>query len=156
MKGWVERWHPLVVGALAMLAFGFLWPVEIAKETRKDIYQSVLSIGSITAGFLGTALAVLFTLEGRRILKELRDRKAWRPLVDYFEHAFRDSLLLAVLSGVALLLDTKEPKPPEETSRGMEILRAAWVAGLINVVLSYRRCMYFFFRILKDDTPKKR
>lgn len=99
---WFERWGPLTVAAFSSVAYLAIFRERstsiITCTTHEPIFQAVISFASIVAGFLTTILAILFSLNGSRTVRELRSAKKFGILTGYIKRATFAALILAVVS----------------------------------------------------------
>jgi hypothetical protein len=143
MRRLVEQSYPFVLGlavwALAMTAFTPALPTG----SKSDILTSVITIGSIATGFLGTALAVLFTMDTRKVIRDLKKSGVWRLLLQYFIVAINLSFILCLLTGVLMYLDL-DPKDSRWAF-------ATWLAVLASSLAAYYRVVALFFRLMSRE-----
>jgi hypothetical protein len=105
----IEKWYPVACGlpigaAIGYAVFHFRF---VTDSDVKDVFTVVLNVSAIVAGFLGTALSVLLTIENRPVIKDLKDAGCYVPLLTYLLSAVRWSFILVVLSTCGLAIFTR-------------------------------------------------
>lgn len=146
MGVFIEKWYPMILGLVAFsVGACYLWhnPIPVA---LRDLFSVAVSIGAIAVGFLGTAMSILYTIERRWIVKQLKRAGLFDRLIGYLLHAIWWCLLLAVLSGAGLLLDLKNP------ANWYSWPVAVWGGVLIGALASCVRVLRLFAMILQ--TPE--
>lgn len=143
MSVFIEKWYPMILG---LAAFGLgAWyfgknPIPVAMH---DLFSAAVSIGAIAVGFLGTAMAILFSIEHRWIVKQVKRAGLFERLIGFLLYAIWGCLLLAVLSGGSLLLDLQNPANWYSWSV------AVWGGVLIGALASCFRVLRLFAKILQ-------
>lgn len=94
MKLWVEQVYPYIAAGAATAAWMNL---NIVFPVPKDILGSSITIGSIIAGFMGTAQAILMSLD-RPIMKRLQDAGYLSDLTSYLGSAIWLSFAFSALA----------------------------------------------------------
>jgi hypothetical protein len=141
---WERNW-PWVLGAAFASAFYFLMPKYQAPDTAKDLLVSVISIGAISVGFLATMKAVLFSIDKRRLIVQMKDTKYWDYLIDYLVSGIRWASILSVVSAVGLLFDL------HNHPRLYHLSIAVWIFIVVTAIGAYWRIVSLFATILRSD-----
>jgi hypothetical protein len=133
----VERLYPLIlglpVGAISGIAY-FLFLAPTVAELR-DLFSAIL----------GTALSVLFSIETRPVIEDLKDARAYKPLMGYLLSAMKSSFLIAFLSAVGMVGYGRLPW----LWQGLFVV--AWCSTLMIAVLSCTRIIRLFGEIITSD-----
>src|SRR6266496_531860 len=102
----LERICPLLIGvAVAVVAY-FLLPAPV--EGMKEVVQSIVNTSAIAVGFLATSLSILYTIGKSRIMVDLKKIGRTDIIVGYFLESLSAWFLLAVVSGLLLLIDYRK------------------------------------------------
>ena len=145
-----EQWYPIgiAVGSGAVTAFCTLRWRWTPPATVKDLFPSIVNVAAIAIGFLAAAQAILFSIEQKKIIQQLKDAEYFDFVVDYMSTAIAWSFALALFTSVAMLIDWEK-----QAGYPQKMIAAAlslWVALLVVTVLSYFRVVRVFSRLLRD------
>jgi hypothetical protein len=145
VKLWAERLWPWCLGIVAAgVALWFFWDKPIPTKSR-DLVLAAVTVGTIAAGFLGNMKAILFSIDKRKIIDQLKRAGLYQQLVTYLLDATRLSFMLALFSAVCLAIDLETLKQPHPW----------WVAlwaGLAAAALgSYWRVASIFGSVLRSE-----
>lgn len=145
MKAWQEQWYPLVGGAAVGVAVYFLVDLPAAAPKIEPLTTTLISVASISVGFLGTALAVLLSTPETKYIRQLKDSSAWGRLVDFVTSALHWTLVFALLSIGFLFIDLKTP------DLWKQLALAAWSFVGATAALSSYRSIGLFALLLRED-----
>ena len=139
-----EAVYPYVIGCASGVLF--VWkvalPVQWSAESLSQFFGAVLNVSAIGAGFLGTALSVLYSIENKPVVQDLIAAGAWGQMLRYTMAAIRWSFALAVLSAVGLFVVDKIR--PDHYSAALGVWSfVVFIAALLCV-----RVIHLFSRIL--------
>src|SRR5689334_7217941 len=101
----IEQLYPYaggVFGAVVFVKFYYL-RYGLTEEQAKDLFSAVLNLSAIVAGFIGAAISILYTMEGKEVIRDLVDLNKWPVLLGYLVAALKWSFFLAVLSAMGTL-----------------------------------------------------
>jgi hypothetical protein len=136
-----ERWYPL---AGAGCAAGIVSLFNLSgTDGFRDLLQASVNLGAITVGFLATSKAILFAIGQKETVLALQSGNKWSMLIDYLMHAIYSSFLLAILSGLLLLVPFKCP------AAWHHWIACLWVFSLVLSFLTSFRIIRFVSQILK-------
>jgi hypothetical protein len=136
-----EWWGPRMIGFACGLVYLIFFREISIPQSIKEIFTSVLTITSITVGFLITAAGTLLGIQdNNRFLRLARDAGAYRLLIEYIISAARWNFIAAILSAGALLLDWRQP------SRLLSDSLALWLFVMVTALMAIVRV----FRILEE------
>jgi hypothetical protein len=133
----------LPVGALAGCVLSRF--LGTSNNEVKDLFIVVLNVCAIVAGFLGTALSVLLTIENRPVIKDLKDAGCYVPLLSYLLSAVRWSFAVVVASTCGLLLY------PRLHALGQEAFLIVWFAGAAVTSLACWRVIQLFNEVVQGS-----
>jgi hypothetical protein len=102
----VERKYPLVLGIVAAVVIFVFYRRGYTNHDMAQILGTVLTVGSIGAGFVATAKSILLTLSGRTV-RRLKVAGYYSILVEYMIHATRWCLILSAVSLAGCFIDMK-------------------------------------------------
>lgn len=139
-----EQFVPICLGAVAAVAFVAIRGDKVPAETPKELLGAGVSIGAIAVGFLANSKAILFSIDRKRIIEQLRDTNYYNYLVTYLMSAINWSLALAILSAVGLTIDLRIPQ------RWHAWGVAAWLWIAVTSISTYYRVINIFARILRS------
>jgi hypothetical protein len=150
VKRTTERWYPLICGLPigALVGYAVFRYVVASNDEVKDLFTVVLNVSAIVAGFLGTALSVLLTIENRPVIKDLKDAGCYFPLLSYLLSAIKWSFLLVLLSTCGLLIY------PRFSSRMQELSLLGWFIVATVTSLACWRVIRLFTEVVKADGKK--
>jgi hypothetical protein len=100
----IEGYHPYVLGTLgaAIVAWRIVPHSTFSPPAMAGYFTAVLTVSAIAAGFLGTALSVLYSIENKPVVKDLMAAGVWPLLLRYVMTAIKWSFLLSVLSAIGM------------------------------------------------------
>src|SRR5581483_11911843 len=106
-SGQMERAYPLFFGVLStVVSFVVFYKLQISiGDSIKDLFSSVINVGAITTGFLGTMQSILLTSERRRVVKYLKEANKFNSLVKYLLGSITLCIAIAAFSGAVLFLE---------------------------------------------------
>lgn len=145
----VEQAYPRVVALVAGVAFFVVWNDRVIPRTMQDLFAAIIGVGAIAIGFLGTAKAILVTIEDREIIARLRELGYYRRIIDYIMEAISWSFALTVLSSAGLMLTFAETAGGDDWQH--RAFLAFWAGTLVGAFLSYLRVVRIFHGILVRD-----
>lgn len=139
-----ERWYPLVYGLfLGVLTF-FVFQGQALSSRLTDLLAATMSLSGIAIGFLATVKSILFSIEDRKIIKNLKQTNKFNTLIDYIMDAINGSFLSSILSGIGLLIDW------ESYNNWKIIFISSWMATLLTSGFCCYRVIKLFQKILKS------
>lgn len=140
-----ERKWPIAFGFIVSVLFYILLPQYKAPDTAKDLLTAAISIGAIAVGFLATMKAVLFTIDKKTIIAQLKESSLYGCIVDYLLSGIKWWSMLSIFSAFELVADLQShPKI-------YHVLAAAWVFIAFAAIGAYWRVVQVFTRILRAD-----
>lgn len=105
-----EWWYPRIGGIFFASTYVAAFRSSPVPESMHDVFTGVLTVTSITLGFLITAASTLLTIQDSNwLVKRGREAGAYRLLVEYIVSAARWNFSCAVLSAIAISADLKHP-----------------------------------------------
>ncbi len=107
MSAKVERWFPVILGLLTTVIIGQVADLSSIATFAKDLFTSTISLGSIFIGFLTATLAIIFSIDQKYVVKQLKAAKVYNKLINYFMDAIGWSFVVVALSIVGLVIDFK-------------------------------------------------
>lgn len=140
----VEAWGPLVVGGItAGAALLWAWNRPLP-STLSNLLNATVGVSAIAIGFLATAKSMLFSMNEKWVVVQLRRIGYFKRLMDYFMRSIRWSFVLAILSSVGLLIDLQGESDPHPW------LFAIWVFVVMETALCSYRVIHLFSKILRS------
>lgn len=136
----LEKIWPPAAGIAATIVACCFMPTPV--EGMKEVAQAIVNTSAIAIGFLATSLSILYSIGKSRIMKDLEKLGRTSGIINYFIESMIIWFLLAVVSGVFLLIDFK--LAAEIPRWGYNLLLAMWgilawsVATLIRIVWIFR------------------
>ena len=144
MPSLVERWYPALGGlAAALLYAAFACHNPLPTEVRY-VFQSVMNVAAIGAGFSVTTMSILMAVDARWIVQRAREAGAHELLTDYLITSLRSCVFLAILSATALFFN---PQPPQWW-HGFAF--AGWLGFATFAGLAIWRVLYLMSIILRS------
>ncbi|MGE5572953.1 MAG: hypothetical protein ACM3ZU_08055 [Bacteroidota bacterium] len=149
MKFLWEQTYPYLIASVSAFA-ALVVQSQALYSSMIDSLSEVIGVGSIIVGFLGTAMAIVWSLGPNPFVTRVREAGVYERILGYMWVAIFVSLVLVAFS-IALKLFNKAPWFGPGWKRGA---LAVW-AGLVALMLcsSYRsiRIMYLFLRLASED-----
>jgi uncharacterized membrane protein len=147
MKSRIERWHPLLLSFIITAGYFCFFSKNSAPDSIKDLFSAMISLCGITIGFLATAQSILFSIDKKYVVQQLKNTGVYKKLINYFMEAIRWSFLLAIFSSVGLLMDLKTQQAWHPLAFGAWIfLVAAAGFSYYRVINIFAICRSSFFR----------
>lgn len=144
MSRTAEKYLPVLLAGAAVAVYLKWFPGFLIPENVKELLAAAISIGAILAGLLGNAMAILFSIDGKAVIQGLRKTGHFDGLVNYLLGAIFWSSLMAVLSGVGLLVDVKPKELPNP------VAASVWFFATVASIVAYGRVINLFSRILRS------
>jgi len=144
MKGKIERWFPLVIGSLAAVVYLGVFYNRSLPSSVKELFSSGMALSAITVGFLATAQSILFSIDKKYVIQQLKATKTYNTLINYFMSAINWSFLLAIFSAVSLIINF------EKQESWHSLFFAAWLFMFVTVISSCYRIIDTFASILRS------
>jgi hypothetical protein len=141
----MERNWPSVVGLLVAGGYMAFCRNFRAPESAKDLLGAGVSIGAIAVGFLANMKAILFSIDKKRIIQQLKDANCLTNVIDYLYWAIASSSFFSLASAVGLIVDLRGH--PKLYPIGVSI----WLFSVTTTIASYWRVITIFTRILRSD-----
>jgi hypothetical protein len=138
-----ERWYPIICSFLLALLYGALFGETFYSLPIRDVLSSVLSVAGIIIGFVATAMSILFTIEKKQIILQLKDVEYYRMLIDYFASSIRWTFMLMLLSCIGLVGNYNQPAFWQ--AAGFNV----WLWVLLTTGFSCYRLLEIFAKILR-------
>jgi len=141
-----DKYYPIAIGALAGILHLLLfsrYPKYALPVNIRDLITAATTIASIAVGFLATAKAILVSMNNSEIIQWMKDGGLYDTTIDYFVEAIYFCMSTAVLSGLLLLIDFKDP---------IKIALSAvtvWVFLSVTSLLATHRVIRLFSTLLK-------
>lgn len=142
-----EELYPFVGGGLAGAV---VWLMTVAfrhslsTDTLKTLYEVMVNIGAISIGFLGTILAILFSLSNSRTLRHVRQAGRYQQLVDYLLSPIYWYFWLVALSTLGLVVES------EKMTLLTKWISFPWISLVTGSFMASFRAMNVMVKILKD------
>lgn len=134
MSLFIERWYPWIFGAAAGVVwyrFGPSLPMD------GNFLSSALTLGSILAGFLATAKAILLGMQGSQIMRDLRRSGYIRDLVAYLRSGIYASFSFSIVSLAGFF-----------NLSGNAVYGAVWCAMAVLAAAAFYRVVQILLRVL--------
>lgn len=146
IKSQIERWYPIALGII-VAAFYFILLKEYSfPKSLNDIFSTSTTLSGIAIGFLITAKSILFSIDEKYIIKQLKSTKIYRKLINYFMSAIQWSFFLAIVSLFCLFIDFSQPRAY------LKILFSSWLFSLTVSGASCYRVIDVYAQILRDSS----
>lgn len=151
MKRWLEISYPVGVGVLTGVAVSAaVWCCEIQLPSRlSDLLPVLLNISAITTGFLGTTASIFLSISSKPIIRDMKETGEYKQLMEYLIASIRWSLVLAVISGIGILLGFSVMDWWDKLYVGV----LAFV--LMTAFLAFYRVMVIFSQVLRSGDSDK-
>ncbi|XYJ09454.1 hypothetical protein ACSUZJ_18990 [Telluria sp. B2] len=139
-----EKWHPLVIGLTAGIAwaylfqrFGFHLPAD-----EKEFFAAALSMGAVLTGFIATAQAILMALPSDSVMGRLRSTGYIDDLISYISSALLSGFIFCLLNliGFALISSASVVK---------QIYSSLWIWFAIYAGLTFLRVSRVMLKIMR-------
>lgn len=135
----LEKWHPLLAGIAVSISTYNFTPPHV--EGMKEVVQSIVNSSAIAIGFLATSLSVLYSIGKTRIIRDLERLGRKKHVVNYFIESMAAWFVLAVISGLLLLIDFKQTDLPRWGQNSLAVMYGVlvWaILSLIRIVVIFR------------------
>lgn len=151
-----EQAYPIVI---AILSFLFILCSLYGKENYnllcKSVYDkildSVISFMSVSIGFVGVLLGILFSIQDSKLVQNLFKHKSRGLLRQYFVESFVSGMIVIILSIIMYLRNSMSDKM-------ITIFSCLWVSVVVWSCLSMCRIILLMINIIflkdKQDTEK--
>jgi hypothetical protein len=140
-----EKYWPYAVGVTAALLYFFVF-CHWKPHKPNELIQSGLTIGAISVGFLANMKAILFSIEKKKVVEDLKVGGYFKYLIDYLMEAINLSFCLALLGAIGFVVDFED-----RDRLRVKLLLTLWVFILSSAVAAYYRIINLFARILRAD-----
>lgn len=100
-----EKGLPWIAGVLALGLSLFLLRLAPIPDRFENVLETFVSLSGIVVGFLGTALTILLSLEGRRIIRQLKINGIYSQLVGYLLSSIHSGIIIGAISLIGVMLD---------------------------------------------------
>lgn len=144
MSRLAERWYPALGGLAAALIYAALARYRPLPTEVRYVFQSVMNVAAIGAGFSVTTMSILMAIDARWIVQRAREAGAHELLTDYLISSLRSCVFLAVASASALFFS---PQPPQWW-HGFAF--AIWIGLATFTGLAIWRVLYLMSIILRS------
>lgn len=141
----LERIWPSIIGASVGIVYIVFCRDYRAPDAAKDLLGAGVSIGAIAVGFLANMMAILFSIEKKRIVQQLKVLDLFNSVVDYLYYAIVASSCFALFSAVGLIVDLKSHP------RVYPYAVAVWLFSAVTTVATYWRVIGIFTKLLKSQ-----
>jgi hypothetical protein len=98
MNKLTERWFPLVGAAIITTTSSKFIEYSEINFFAKDLFSSLLNFEGILVGFLMASKSILIAIEGKSIIKWLKDGGVYNKLLQYFMDAINWSFIAIIFS----------------------------------------------------------
>lgn len=153
----IERRYPFVGGLLA--GAGVAWVVMKGGDMNlSEVLDSSLNISAIAIGFAATAKTILFAIDDRPIIEDLRAADRYKYLVMYLSQTIKYAFALGLISVLLMLFAGSAlcTSAPHAASRRMIALAAfGWTAPATATALSCYRIIHLFTKILLANSKMR-
>lgn len=143
LKRFYERWHPILLSSAAVCLTSFLDYKSIIPIDQTALFEGMLGFQGILVGFLATAKSIIFSVESRPFIQEMKKTVVYKKLINYFMDAINASFISACLSIICLVVNFDIFKPWHF------VLISFWVFFSTLSLLSSYRVISKFSKILK-------
>lgn len=140
----LERWYPFVFGVVSVVCYFTFFKNHSFPKSFNDVFSTSTTLSGIAIGFLITAKSILFSIDEKYIIQQLKSTQTYRKLINYFMSAIRASFILAFVSLLCLFVDFTNPQLLHK------ILFASWLFSLFVAGSSCYRVIDAFADILKS------
>ena len=138
----VERWHPIILGLIFSMLFLFFYNKIQITDSYKSIFITTISISAISIGFLATSKSILFSIQKRQIINQIKQANLYESLIDYLMTSINLCFLLAVISAICFLIFN-------EDIIGKKYLYSMWLFIITSAFTSCYRVIRIFSKILR-------
>lgn len=148
MSATTDKYYPICFGAIASflyLALFSKYPKYALPANIRDLIMAATTISAIAVGFLATAEAIIVSISRSDILQWMKDGGHYETTIDYFVDAIHFCMTTAILSGLMLLIDYKDPV------KIVLWVVAAWVFIAVSGLFATYRVISLFSTILKNN-----
>ena len=146
-KNWAERWFPWIIGAVVLVltwaALDRHWYYFSKTPKTTELFTAVVGVTAIAVGFLGTVASILLSLDGSRVIRNLKRLGFYKPLISYIIQATAVCLITSILSTTFILIDDIS-----KITRSHLVELAIWNSLSAMSAATCIRVIYFFGVIL--------
>jgi len=151
----IEIWYPFAFSVISLIIYLFLFKTNILDD-KDNILNAVVSFSSILIGFIGTLIALLFSLENNLIAKFIFEDEHYKNLMKkYVVKSIRSGFILIVSSLALFFRNTISSlnfininiQPLNFTITFLYIIKLIWVFYLPYFGLSSYRIISIITRI---------
>ena len=154
MSLWIERYHPLLIAVISVLALVYLRPniSLLFKEgvwSAEGLYSAIFGWSSIQSGFaFGVYGFVIGRDEG--FVKAIKDTVAFERFISYTRRASYAGFFLAIIS-IPLIVSAPDLS---STKGSVYFLVSAWFGVFVWTFISFLRLAFNFGKIASvKDRP---
>lgn len=162
IPGLIEKWAPLIV-AFACFIFGLMFSLEkglVLGPEFDNILNAVITFASISVGFLGVLLGVLFSMNSESVKKFLAIDRAKRLTKKYFVSALLSGTAVVVL-GMLLFVRENFSTPIKAFDEAgiivlswKELVFCLWLSVTVYLFLTTYRIINAMMQILFNHNEK--
>ena len=139
----IEHWHPILIAAFATCLLSFADYKSLISINEIALFEGMLGFQGILVGFLATAKSIIFSIESREVIKQMKKTVVYNKLINYFMDAINAAFISACLSIICLVVDFNAVKTWHV------FLLAFWVFFSCLSLLSSYRVISMFSKVLK-------
>lgn len=102
-----ERLYPLLISILLLLLV-IIFDLNPTYNDIQPVVNAGISIGAILLGFLGTAKALLLSLNSKKFLWLKSNKTAWKMLLKYLRSSFLFNIYFCIFSLMFIFISSKK------------------------------------------------
>lgn len=140
-----ERFYPLCVAAgIALVNYVFVQNYPLT-DFAKDLFNATLNLASITVGFLAASMSILFSIEKKYIVQQLKQANIYKKLINYFIDAITWSFMVVIIDILGLTINFKI------SESWKHLFFIFWIFSVATSIASAHRVISVFANLLKSD-----
>lgn len=107
VESFLERFYPLFMAiGVAFVNYVFVQSYPLS-DFAKDLFNATLNLAGITVGFLAASMSILFSMEQKYMVQQLKQASIYKKLINYFIDAITWSFIVIIIDILGLTINFK-------------------------------------------------
>ncbi|WP_408956188.1 hypothetical protein [Natroniella sp. ANB-PHB2] len=145
----IEKLYPAIISFLItfiLVHFRFLNFAEYKKFD--NLLDGIITLSSVTVGFLGVLISILFTLRDTELIQKLFASELKNDLYDYFNKTLHSGILVIIFSNIFYLRDEFKSFTIFDDLLFLELISVLWTWLVLYFSLTSYRIVNVMMQIV--------
>ena len=148
----IERWHPVVLALLVAFVVRSVFAQRPVPPVAQ-IFSSTVDLGAITIGFLGTAMAVVLSIQGTKVGSFMRTSGLYSSMMWHTIWALVWATLTVAVSLTGIVVESVVCGNETCDHPAKHVAFIVWAFSLTGGALSALGVIRQFFGVLHPNDP---